>query len=223
MYDPAGKNPIPHAFVFVPADPAGKIPAITPGAHTCDTCNVPIGSYVAATMSDATGSFSLHGVPTGTQVPLVVQIGKWRREVFVSTTSCQNTVLPASDTRLPSSQAQGDMPAMALLTGGLDDLGCLLFRWGLRPENTRALKQAAGSMFTRASVRRAAAPDSRAGPQGTARTRAAPSGLRKPASSRTTSCSSRAKALSSTRRSMQAAASWAVGAPTSPPEQTSHA
>ena len=131
VYDPAGKNPIPHAFVFVPADPAGKIPAITPGAHTCDTCNVPIGSYVAATTSDATGSFSLHGVPTGTQVPLVVQIGKWRREVFVSTTSCQNTVLPASDTRLPSSQAQGDMPAMALLTGGLDDLGCLLFRMGI--------------------------------------------------------------------------------------------
>jgi hypothetical protein len=133
VYDPAGKNPIPHAFVFVPADPTGKISAIAPGAHTCDTCNVPIGSYVAATMSDATGSFSLHGVPTGTQVPLVVQIGKWRREVSVSTTSCQNTVLPASDTRLPASQAEGDMPAMALLTGGVDDLGCLLFRMGIDP------------------------------------------------------------------------------------------
>ncbi len=131
VYDPAGKNPIPHAFVFVPADPNGTIPTITPGAKTCDSCSLPIGSYVAATTSDATGSFSLHGVPTGTHVPLVVQIGKWRREVFVSTTSCQNTVLPASDTHLPSSHAQGDMPAMALLTGGLDDLGCFLFRMGI--------------------------------------------------------------------------------------------
>ena len=123
VYDPAGKNPIPHAFVFVPADPNGQIPVITPGAKTCDTCDLPIGSFVAATTSDATGSFALHGVPTGAHVPFVVQIGKWRREVFVSTASCQNTVLSASDTRLPTSQAQGDMPAMALLTGAVDDLG----------------------------------------------------------------------------------------------------
>jgi hypothetical protein len=131
VYDPAGNNPIPHAFVFVPTDPGGAIPAIVPGARTCDSCSLPIGSYVAATTSDATGSFSLDGVPTGTHVPIVVQIGKWRREVFVSTTSCQNTVLPASDTHLPASRAQGDMPAMALLTGGLDDLGCFLFRMGI--------------------------------------------------------------------------------------------
>ncbi len=133
VYDPAGNNPIPHAYVFVPTDPNGQIPVITPGARTCDTCDLPIGSYVAATMSDATGSFSLKGVPTGTHVPVVFQIGKWRREVFVSTTSCQNTVLTASDTHLPTSQAQGDMPAMALLTGGLDDLGCLLARFGIDP------------------------------------------------------------------------------------------
>jgi hypothetical protein len=131
VYDPAGKNPIPHAFVFVPADPNGQIPVITPGAKTCDTCDLPIGSYVAATTSDATGSFALHGVPTGTHVPFVVQIGKWRREVFVSTASCQNTVLSASDTHLPTSQTQGDMPAMALLTGAVDDLGCLLSRMGI--------------------------------------------------------------------------------------------
>jgi hypothetical protein len=131
VYDPAGKNPIPHAFVFVPADPAGQIPTITPGASTCDTCGLPIGSYVAATISDATGSFSLHGVPTGTHVPLVVQIGKWRREVFVTTTSCQNTMLSAADTHLPTSKAQGDLPAMALLTGAVDDLGCLLSRMGI--------------------------------------------------------------------------------------------
>jgi hypothetical protein len=131
VYDPAGKNPIPHVFVFVPTDPNGQIPAITPGADTCGSCDVPIGSYVTATMSSATGSFSLTGVPTGTHVPIVFQIGKWRREVFVSTTSCQNTALTAADTHLPASRAQGDMPAMALLTGGLDDLGCFLSRVGI--------------------------------------------------------------------------------------------
>jgi hypothetical protein len=49
VYDPAGTNPIPHALVFVPTDPGGQIPVITPGARTCDTCDLPIGSYVAAT------------------------------------------------------------------------------------------------------------------------------------------------------------------------------
>jgi hypothetical protein len=131
VYDPAMANPIPHAFVFVPTDPMGKTPAITPGAKTCDTCDLPIGSYVTATTSDATGSFSLAGVPTGTQIPLVVQIGKWRRESLINTTSCQDTALTPAQTHLPGTQAEGDMPAMALLTGGLDDLGCLLARFGI--------------------------------------------------------------------------------------------
>jgi hypothetical protein len=131
VYDPAGTNPIPHAFVFVPTDPNGTIPTITPGATTCDTCGVPIGSYVAATMSDATGSFSLSGVPAGTHVPIVVQLGKWRRETFVTVTACQNTTLTPDSTRLPATQAEGDMPAMALVTGGADNLGCLVRRFGI--------------------------------------------------------------------------------------------
>ena len=205
VYDPAGKNPIPHAFVFVPADPNGQIPVITPGAKTCDTCDLPIGSYVAATTSDATGSFALHGVPTGAHVPFVVQIGKWRREVFVSTASCQNTVLSASDTHLPTSQAQGDMPAMALLTGEVDDLGCLLSRFGV--DHGEYTSPHAGGridvyqgMHTWAVTPRAC----RAGRQETARTRAAPSGVRRRASNRTTSCSSLAKATSSTGRGTRA-------------------
>jgi hypothetical protein len=131
VYDPAGKNPIPHVFVYVPTAASGTLPAITLGARTCDTCDVPIGSYVTATMSDATGKFTLTGIPTGTRVPVVFQIGKWRREIFVATTSCQNTALTSLQTRLPRSQMDGDMPSMALLTGGLDDLGCFLTRIGI--------------------------------------------------------------------------------------------
>jgi hypothetical protein len=138
VYDPAGTNPIPHAFVFVPTDPNGKIPAVTPGAKTCDTCDLPIGSYVAATVSDATGSFSLKGIPAGTRIPIVVQLGKWRREVFVTTTACQNTALTPEDTRLPAAQTEGDMPAMALVTGGADNLGCLVRRFGISAQEFKA-------------------------------------------------------------------------------------
>ena len=105
VYDPAGKNPIPSRLVFVPTAASGKT-RITPGANTCDTCDLPIGSYVTATMSDATGKFTLTGVPTGTQVPVVLQLGKWRREFFVATASCQDTVLAAGKARLPRNRSE---------------------------------------------------------------------------------------------------------------------
>ena len=64
VYDPAGKNPLSNVVVFVPND-AAKLPEITPGTHSCNTCDVSIGGYVAATTTDATGSFTLKNVPHG--------------------------------------------------------------------------------------------------------------------------------------------------------------
>jgi hypothetical protein len=132
VYDPAGKNPIPHVFVFVPATANASLPAISAGTNSCQTCNLPIGSYVTATMTDATGQFTLTGVPTGA-VPVVLQIGKWRRQITVNTTSCQNTNVTVGAARLPRNRKEGDMPEIGLLTGGLDDLGCFLIRMGVDP------------------------------------------------------------------------------------------
>ena len=83
VYDPAGLNPLYDVIVFIPNDPS-TLPAIQPGTHTCNTCDVSIGNYVAATTTDATGSFTLNGVPTGSDVPVTVQIGKWRRTVTLN-------------------------------------------------------------------------------------------------------------------------------------------
>jgi hypothetical protein len=124
VYDPAGVNPLPHVFVYVPVDPS-VLPAITPGAKSCDSCGTPIGAYVAATVTDATGSFVLKGVPTG-KIPVVFQIGKWRRQVPVTTTSCADTPVTAALSRLPRSKSEGDMPQMAMLLGAADNLGCFL-------------------------------------------------------------------------------------------------
>jgi len=70
-------------------------------------------------------------------VPLVVQIGKWRRIITVANVAdCTTTQVPSSGTgqaRLPKNHHEGDMPQMALLTGGLDDLGCFLTRVGIDP------------------------------------------------------------------------------------------
>jgi hypothetical protein len=134
VYDPAGKNPLQNVVVFVPNNPS-TLPAIDPGTSTCSSCDTSIGDYVTFALSGADGSFKLTGVPTGKDVPLVMQIGKWRRMITVAQTKdCGTVTVPDKDpgqARLPRNRTEGDMPQMALLTGGLDDLGCFLTRMGI--------------------------------------------------------------------------------------------
>ncbi len=134
VYDPAGVNPLYNIVVFVPND-VTMLPAIETGTKTCNSCNTPVGDYVSVALTDKTGSFTLQDVPTGTNVPLVVQVGKWRRVITVPTVAdCATTTLPDSgdgQARLPRKRSEGDMPQMALLTGGLDNLGCFLTRMGI--------------------------------------------------------------------------------------------
>jgi hypothetical protein len=134
VFDPAGKTPLQNVVVFVPSDLA-SLPRILPGASSCSACDTSIGAFVTYAFTGTDGSFKLTGVPTGKNVPLVVQTGKWRRIITVpDVVDCATTQLPSSGTgqaRLPRSHMEGDMPGMALLTGGLDDLGCFLTRMGI--------------------------------------------------------------------------------------------
>ena len=131
VFDPAGATPLYNVVVFVPNDPAA-MQAITPGTRSCNTCDVSVGDYVALAQTDATGSFTLTGVPSGTNVPVTVQIGKWRRTVEISTiSSCTVNTVTDGLLRLPSRRSEGDLPQLALYTGGQDDLGCLLFKFGI--------------------------------------------------------------------------------------------
>jgi hypothetical protein len=140
VYDPAGANPLYNAVVFIPNDPNGALTPIKQGTDTCNTCDVSIGDYVTATTSAADGTFTLTGVPATTHVPLVVQIGKWRREVFLSQVKgCTSNKIPGSSlTRLPAKRSEGDIPQMALVTGGADNLGCFLKGVGLDPSEYSA-------------------------------------------------------------------------------------
>jgi hypothetical protein len=135
VYDPAGANPLYNVVVYIPTDPQGTLSPIKQGTNTCNTCEVSIGDYVTATTSDESGNFVLTGVPAATHVPLVVQIGKWRREVFLpEVKACTTTAIPGSSmTRLPAKRSEGDLPQMALVTGGADNLGCFLAGVGLDP------------------------------------------------------------------------------------------
>ncbi len=129
VYDPAGKNPLYDVVVYVPNAP---VKPLTNGA-TCDTCNsLYSGSPLVATTTDAAGKFTLKNMPDGANIPLVVQVGKWRKQITIpSVKQCADNPLPDKSVTLPKNHMQGDIPNIAISTGAADTLECLLRRVGL--------------------------------------------------------------------------------------------
>jgi hypothetical protein len=131
IYDPAGKDALYGAVAYVPSKP---VTALQLGA-TCDTCDsLYTGSPIAAAQTDATGSFTIQNAPSGTDIPLVIQLGKWRKQLKISTVkSCEPNPQPDKSLTLPANHMEGDIPNIAVSTGGADTLECLLLRMGVDP------------------------------------------------------------------------------------------
>jgi hypothetical protein len=132
VYDPAGRVPLYNAVVYVPNAPLA--PLADGPSPSCDRCGTtPSGSPLAEAVTDSTGQFTLLDAPAGDGIPLVVQIGKWRRQTMIPHVEpCAATVLtdPAL-TRLPRNQGEGHLPKIGLTTGGYDALECLLRKVGI--------------------------------------------------------------------------------------------
>lgn len=134
VFDPAGKVPIYNATVYVPN---GPLAPITEGANACDRCDAAVsGKPIAITATDTSGGFVLENVPIGEKIPLVIQIGKWRRKVEIASVGkCVETLADPAVTRLARSRGEagpeGNIPRMALTTGAADPLQCLLRKIGL--------------------------------------------------------------------------------------------
>ena len=128
VYDPAGKRPLPNVFVYVPNS---TVTAFTPGA-SCDKCSASLsGSPLVTTTTDVNGKFTLTGMPVDTNVPVVIQLGRWRRQITVTTAKCVDTAVPATLSRFPRNKSEGDIPKIALTTGAADPLECLLRKIGI--------------------------------------------------------------------------------------------
>ncbi|WP_394850759.1 carboxypeptidase-like regulatory domain-containing protein [Pendulispora brunnea] len=126
--DPAGRVPLYNVIVYVPN---GAVSPLTRGA-SCDRCGNVSGDPLVSTITDTSGHFKLTNVPVGNDIPVVIQVGKWRRRLHVDVTrACQDTTLAAEQTRLPRNKGEGDIPLMALTTGGADALECFLRKVGL--------------------------------------------------------------------------------------------
>jgi len=137
IYDPGGTNPLPGVVVYVPNS---TVQPLADGVQ-CDTCaSLYSGTPIASAVTGYDGKFTLTGVPTGIDFPVVIQIGRWRRQVtktsFTGTCNAAagtpTAVLPAGETsRLPSKKSEGDIPKMAVSMSAGDHLECLLRKIGI--------------------------------------------------------------------------------------------
>jgi hypothetical protein len=129
VYDPGGTTPLYNVVVYIPNSPP---PPITVGA-TCDKCGATaLNPVPKAALTDEKGEFVIEGAPDGAEIPLVMQVGKWRRQIKIKVDKCvDNKFEDKNIMRLPRNKSEGDMPQIALTTGGCDPLGCLFSRMGI--------------------------------------------------------------------------------------------
>jgi hypothetical protein len=126
VYAPNGTDPLPNVLVFVP----NATPAPFTDGVSCPVAGAPpSGSPLVGTTTAIDGTFTLTNVPVGTNIPLVIQSGSWRRQLVVpSVAACANTAFSA---QMPTNQTQGDIPKIAIATGNADQVECVLRKIGV--------------------------------------------------------------------------------------------
>ena len=149
VYAPNGSDPIPNILVYIPTT---SLAAFTDGVSVSNPvldneANLISGSPLVQTTTAADGTFTLTNVPPGSEIPIVIQAGRWRRELVISSVaSCTNTPLTtvtqgggnslpgfgeSTSVRFAQNQGEGDIPKMTLATGKADALECTLRKVGI--------------------------------------------------------------------------------------------
>ena len=149
---PNGTLPIYGALVFVPA---AAIQPFGPKV-SCDQCGASVGPVLVSTTTGPDGKFLLPNVPVSStaagkvnDIPVVVQLGRWRKQLTVQTTACTNKAIPTAATSttlvgggarpapdhttaaFPRNKADGDIPLTAISTGNVDGLECVFRKIGI--------------------------------------------------------------------------------------------
>ena len=136
-------DPLPNVLVYIPN---GQVQPF-PSTISCQQCNAQAsGNPLVTATTDYKGNFTLTDVPVGTNIPLVMQIGRWRRQVTIPVVNrcVANPINDPNLTRLPRNHTEGDIPHFAIVTGQADPIECVLPKIGIDlsefgdpPANTR--------------------------------------------------------------------------------------
>lgn len=126
VYIPSGELPLYNVMVYVPET---ELAPLSQGA----SCGCEIsGEPIVSALTDANGRFVLENVPVGPDIPLVIQVGDWRREVNIGDVApCVDTPIPDRTLTMPKNQLEGDIPKIAVATGLVDALECLVRKLGV--------------------------------------------------------------------------------------------
>jgi hypothetical protein len=137
VYAPNGTLPLYGINVYAPSVDPGPMAT----GLQCDRCTdvlpgIPVGT---PQQTDEHGNFTLTNVPSGSNIEVVIASGKWRRVVKLpSVTPCSSLTLGTADTTLPKSMTDMtpntvsvSMPKIAISTGALDALECLIRKLGI--------------------------------------------------------------------------------------------
>ncbi|HTV18384.1 MAG TPA: carboxypeptidase regulatory-like domain-containing protein [Polyangiaceae bacterium] len=126
VYIPSGKLPLYNVMVYVPETELAPLPQGV-------SCNCEVsGEPIVSALTDSSGHFVLQNVPVGPDIPVVIQVGDWRREINIGTVEpCVDTPVADGTLTFPKNQSEGDMPKIAVTTGRLDALECLVRKLGV--------------------------------------------------------------------------------------------
>jgi hypothetical protein len=133
VYDPAGVHGLYNALVYVPNNPSDPGLQPFPAGITCDICGATAaGDPLVTAMTAPDGTFTLTGVPVGAAIPLVIQLGRWRRQFTIDiATPCAPNSVADKTLEMPSNHTLGDMPRIAMVTGSYDPVECVLRKIGI--------------------------------------------------------------------------------------------
>jgi hypothetical protein len=136
-------DPIPNILVFV-QDPASPLPVFTQGVTVPTAgqagCSVQQdlvpATVLGSALSDYSGTFTFNVAGSLTYpINVVIQAGKWRRQYSYTAAQIASfttgTIVTLPTMAMPSSQAEGDLPHIAVVTGSADDVECIFPQIGI--------------------------------------------------------------------------------------------
>ena len=135
-------DPIYGAYVYIPNGAAGPPTWGTqpfPPGVSCDSCASLVAEPpLVGVTTGIDGTFRIENAPCGTNIPLVMQLGRWRRQITIpSVACCATTALTAAQTHLPRTRTgepgdvRSDIPRIAVSTGAVDTMHCVLRKLGI--------------------------------------------------------------------------------------------